>query len=54
MAVSKTIEFVLFILAPQDGLNGLNALYVPMECMPQIMVSVLNFLNYIVFSHGTL
>jgi len=37
MAVSKIIEFTLFQLAPNDGLNGLNALYIPMDCMPQIM-----------------
>jgi len=37
MAVSKIIEFTLFQLAPDDGLDGLNALYIPMDCMPQIM-----------------
>ena len=41
MAISKVIEFTLFKLAPDDGLNGLNALYIPMDCMPQIMVSSL-------------
>ena len=39
MAASKTIEFILFMLAPDDGLDGLNALYIVMDCMPQIMVS---------------
>jgi len=39
MAASKAIEFTLFLLAPPDGLNGLNALYIIMDCMPQIMVS---------------
>ncbi|KDR69694.1 hypothetical protein GALMADRAFT_145406 [Galerina marginata CBS 339.88] len=37
MAVSKIIEFTLFQLAPDDGLDGLNALYIPLDCMPQIM-----------------
>jgi len=37
MAISKIIEFTLFQIAPEDGLNGLNALYIPLECMPQIM-----------------
>ena len=39
MAISKTIEFVLFELSPNDGLDGLNAFYIPLDCMPQIMVS---------------
>jgi len=38
MSISKLIEFTLFVLAPVDGLEGLNALYIPMDCMPQIMV----------------
>lgn len=38
MTISKTLEFVLFQLAPDDGLNGNNALYIVMDCMPQIMV----------------
>ncbi|KAF8509049.1 hypothetical protein JB92DRAFT_2814410 [Gautieria morchelliformis] len=37
MAASKTLEFILFMLAPNDGLDGLNALYIVMDCMPQIM-----------------
>jgi len=37
MSISKTIEFILFELAPDDGLDGLNALYILMDCMPQIM-----------------
>ncbi|KAF8968800.1 hypothetical protein BDZ97DRAFT_1790714 [Flammula alnicola] len=37
MSISKMIEFILFQLAPDDGLDGLNALYIPMDCMPQIM-----------------
>ena len=41
MSVSKLIEFTLFLLAPADGLDGLNALYIPMDCMPQIMVCCL-------------
>ena len=45
MAISKIIEFTLFKLAPDDGLNGLNALYIPMDCMPQIMVSSLFICN---------
>jgi len=40
MAISKTIEFVLFELSPNDGLTGLNAFYIPLDCMPQIMVSL--------------
>ena len=39
MCVSKFIEWILYFLAPEDGLNGLNALYIPMDCMPQIMVN---------------
>ena len=38
MSISKLIEFTLFLLAPADGLHGLNALYIAMDCMPQIMV----------------
>ncbi|KAJ3872175.1 hypothetical protein F5051DRAFT_481535 [Lentinula edodes] len=37
MAISKTLEFILFELAPDNGLDGLNALYIVMDCMPQIM-----------------
>ena len=53
MAVSKIIEFTLFQLAPDDGLNGLNALYIPMDCMPQIMVGSLSLFtsNRCDFSH---
>ena len=38
IAVAKFIEFVLFKLAPVDGLQGLNALYIVYESMPQITV----------------
>ena len=51
MAISKIIEFTLFQLAPDDGLNGLNALYIPMDCMPQIMVGSLFNSNRCDFSH---
>ena len=40
MGVSKIIEFVLFNIAPGDGLSGMNALYIVMDSMPQIMVRV--------------
>ncbi|KAI0753226.1 hypothetical protein C8Q80DRAFT_1267643 [Daedaleopsis nitida] len=36
IAAAKIIEFTLFKLAPVDGLNGLNALYIVYEVMPQI------------------
>lgn len=39
IAAAKIIEFTLFKLAPVDGLNGLNALYIVYEVMPQITVS---------------
>jgi hypothetical protein len=51
MAISKIIEFILFKLAPNDGLDGLNALYIPMDCMPQIMVSSLFICNRCDFSY---
>jgi hypothetical protein len=41
MAISKIIEFTLFQIAPENGLIGLNALYIPLDCMPQIMVGSL-------------
>ncbi|KAJ3563353.1 hypothetical protein NP233_g8994 [Leucocoprinus birnbaumii] len=37
MTISKSLEFILFELSPPDGLVGLNALYIVMDCMPQIM-----------------
>ncbi|KAH8101905.1 hypothetical protein BXZ70DRAFT_1063915 [Cristinia sonorae] len=37
VTVGKILEFVFFIIAPDDGLDGDNALYVIMDCMPQIM-----------------
>jgi hypothetical protein len=40
MGVAKIIEFVLFQIAPGDGLSGMNALYIVMDSMPQIMVRV--------------
>ena len=52
IAISKTIEFILFELSPNDGLDGNNALYIVMDCMPQVMVSydrilsVIMILNY--------
>jgi len=41
MSISKLIEFTLFQLAPPDGLHGLNALYIQMDSMPQVMVQYL-------------
>jgi len=38
ISISKLIEFTLFLLAPLDGLHGLNALYIQMDSMPQVMV----------------
>jgi hypothetical protein len=34
---TKLIEFILFKLAPPDGINGLNALYVVFEVIPQVL-----------------
>ncbi|KAI0630792.1 hypothetical protein C8Q77DRAFT_1075369 [Trametes polyzona] len=36
VAAAKLTEFVLFQLAPDDGIDGLNAIDVVYECMPQI------------------
>ncbi|KAL1945065.1 hypothetical protein VTO73DRAFT_2685 [Trametes versicolor] len=36
VAAAKLTEFVLFELAPDDGISGLNAIDVVYECMPQI------------------
>lgn len=44
IAISKTIEFILFELSPDDGLDGNNALYIVMDCMPQIMGIVPTFI----------
>ena len=43
ISAAKLTEFVLFQLAPVDGLDGLNALYIVYEAMPQITVSSLHF-----------
>jgi len=51
MTISKTMEFILFMLAPDDGLNGLNALYIVMDAMPQIM-SICPTLMIIAVSRG--
>ncbi|TCD68133.1 hypothetical protein EIP91_011498 [Steccherinum ochraceum] len=37
VAIAKFLEFLFFELAPVNGLDGFNALYIMMECMPQIM-----------------
>ncbi|KAI0072735.1 hypothetical protein K474DRAFT_1667460 [Panus rudis PR-1116 ss-1] len=37
VTVGKLVEFILFQLAPDDGLDGNNALYIVMDCMPQLM-----------------
>ena len=39
ITAAKLTEFILFQLAPLDGLDGLNALYIVYEAMPQITVS---------------
>ena len=39
VAIAKFLEFLFFELAPVNGLDGNNVLYIMMECMPQIMVS---------------
>ncbi|KAI0630789.1 hypothetical protein C8Q77DRAFT_226919 [Trametes polyzona] len=36
VAGAKLIEFTLYKLAPVNGLDGLNAMYIVYECMPQI------------------
>ncbi|KAI0368754.1 hypothetical protein BV20DRAFT_947449 [Pilatotrama ljubarskyi] len=33
---AKVVEFVLFLYVPGDGVQGMNALYIVYECMPQI------------------
>ncbi len=43
VAAAKLTEFVLFELAPDDGISGLNAIDVVYECMPQITVSACLF-----------
>ena len=50
IAISKTIEFILFELSPNDGLDGNNALYIVMDCMPQVMVSYDRILSVIMIS----
>ena len=40
VTLGKILEFTFFQLAPPNGLHGLNALYVVMEIMPQLMVSL--------------
>ncbi|TCD70032.1 hypothetical protein EIP91_005284 [Steccherinum ochraceum] len=37
VAIAKFLEFLFFELAPVNGLDGNNTLYIMMECMPQIM-----------------
>ncbi|TCD70023.1 hypothetical protein EIP91_005275 [Steccherinum ochraceum] len=37
VTIAKFLEFLFFELAPINGLTGNNALYVMMECMPQLM-----------------
>ncbi|EIW58358.1 uncharacterized protein TRAVEDRAFT_167848 [Trametes versicolor FP-101664 SS1] len=36
VAAAKLTEFTLYELAPVNGLDGLNAMYIVYECMPQI------------------
>lgn len=43
ITASKLIEFTLFQLAPDDGIGGLNAMYIPFDCMPQITVRLFGF-----------
>ncbi|KAH8101903.1 hypothetical protein BXZ70DRAFT_84752 [Cristinia sonorae] len=37
VTIGKVTEFILFNISPDDGLDGNNALYVVMDCMPQLM-----------------
>ncbi|KAG7442330.1 uncharacterized protein BT62DRAFT_444584 [Guyanagaster necrorhizus] len=37
VTIAKAFEFGLYQYAPGDGLNGLNAMYIPFDCMPQTM-----------------
>jgi len=53
MGVSKIIEFVLFNIAPGDGLSGMNALYIVMDSMPQIMGICPTFIIMVVNSGFT-
>jgi hypothetical protein len=43
MTLSKTLEFILFELAPENGLVGLNALYVLLSDVICIHVSLFIF-----------
>ncbi|KAK0244717.1 hypothetical protein EDD85DRAFT_898657 [Armillaria nabsnona] len=36
VTIAKAFEYGLYQYAPGDGLNGLNAMYIPFDCMPQI------------------
>ncbi|KAI0800108.1 hypothetical protein C8Q74DRAFT_1190712 [Fomes fomentarius] len=48
IAAAKLMEFVLFKLAPVDGLQGLNAMYIVYESMPQITGLVPTLIVYAV------
>ena len=41
ISATKLTEFVLFRIAPGDGIGGLNAMYILYEIVPQITVSPL-------------
>ncbi|PBK62198.1 hypothetical protein ARMSODRAFT_861235, partial [Armillaria solidipes] len=36
VTITKAFEYGLYQYAPGSGLNGLNAMYIPFDCMPQI------------------
>ncbi len=38
VTITKAFEYGLYQNAPGDGLDGLNAMYIPFDCMPQITV----------------
>ncbi|KAI0753230.1 hypothetical protein C8Q80DRAFT_1096937 [Daedaleopsis nitida] len=51
ITLAKIIEFILFWMAPGDGLDGNNALYIIYEAMPQITGIVPTVIIYAV-NHG--
>ncbi|KAI0718517.1 hypothetical protein C8T65DRAFT_570412 [Cerioporus squamosus] len=53
IAAAKVTEFTLFQLAPDDGINGTNALYIVFEIMPQITGIVPTVIVYAVNSGYT-
>lgn len=45
ITVAKIAEFTLFQLSPDDGLGGLNALYIVFEMIPHINVRSTSLLH---------